>query len=61
MSFSDRNIYQLPELLAELEKSRQKFNKRHNGKGADRDLCVFAGTAWGVGKSFSAAEMKKFL
>jgi hypothetical protein len=45
MSFSDRNIYQLPELLAKLEKSLPKFNKRRNGKGEDRDLCIFAGTA----------------
>jgi hypothetical protein len=52
MSFSDRNIYQLPELLAKLEKSLPKFNKRCNGKGEDRDLCIFAGTAWRVGKAF---------
>ena len=59
MSFSDRNIYQLSELLAKLENSLPKFNKRRNGKGEDRDLCVFAGTAWRVGKSLSAAEVKK--
>ncbi|EDO60763.1 hypothetical protein CLOLEP_02360 [[Clostridium] leptum DSM 753] len=45
MSFSDRNIYQLPELLVKLENSLPKFNKRCNGKGEDRDLCIFAGTA----------------
>jgi hypothetical protein len=52
MSFSDRNIYQLSELLAKLENSLPKFNKRRNGKGEDRDLCIFAGTAWRVGKAF---------
>ena len=60
MSFSDRNIYQLPELLAKLEKSLPKFNKRRNGKGEDRDLCIFCWYGVKGRKSLSAAEVKKF-
>ena len=60
MSFSDRNIYQLSELLAKLENSLPKFNKRRNGKGEDRDLCIFAGTAWRVGKAFPPQKLKNF-